>query len=99
MLNRMLAKNRAATVARIIVTRPIVSIIRGLGIWPRLRMLCPYISVIAIEDMAARSESAVDDSDPMIMMKNTATSTPGRYSAATCGSRLLGSPSTGWMPA
>ena len=54
---------------------------------------------MAIEDIADRSESAVDESEPMIMMKNTATRTPGRYSAATCGRMLLGSPSTGSIPA
>ena len=32
-------------------------------------------SVIAIDDMAARSESAVDDSEPMIMMKKMLSST------------------------
>ena len=33
-----------------------------------------YMSDIAMDDMAARSESAVEDSEPMIMMKKTATS-------------------------
>ena len=41
MLNFALAKPSAATVATIIVTRPIVSIVRGFGIRPRLRMLWP----------------------------------------------------------
>ena len=35
----------------------------------------PYMSVMTIEDSAARSESAVDDSEPMIMMKASGTTT------------------------
>ncbi len=51
-----------------------------------------------MDESAARSESAVDDSAPMIMTKKTASKIPGRYDAAICGIRLLTSPSIGSIP-
>lgn len=53
---------------------------------------------IMIDDRAARSESAVDDSAPMIMMKNSTTRIVGRYDATICGMMLLTSPSIGSIP-
>src|SRR5699024_10790861 len=99
MLNWMLANTSAAAGARIMVSRPTMSMTRGLGTRPRPRTLWPSMSLIATEDMAAEPEAAVEDSEPMIMMQNSATRPAGRYSAATCGSRLLGSSPIGSMPA
>ena len=41
MLKRMLANTSAAAVATIIVRRPTMSMVRGLGTLPWLRRLCP----------------------------------------------------------
>ena len=57
------------------------------------------MSVMTMDDRAARSESAVDDSEPMIMTKKMTMSGVARWVAAIWGSRLLGSPPAGSMPA
>ncbi len=57
------------------------------------------MSVMTIDDRAARSESAVEESEPMIMTKKMTMSGVARCEAAICGSRLLGSPPAGVMPA
>ncbi len=56
------------------------------------------MSVITSDDSAARSESAVDDSDPITMMNSRAIITAGRYSDAVCGMMLFMSPFSGCRP-
>src|SRR5690606_19522617 len=91
------AMNIPATIATIIVMRPMSSIVFGFA-FLRPAMFWPYTSAMTIDDSAARSESEVDDSDPMIITKKTQMRIGPRYVDAICGMMLLVSPSNGEMP-
>ncbi len=56
------------------------------------------MSVITSDDSAARSESAVDDSEPITRMNSRAIIAAGRYSEAVCGMMLFISPFNGSSP-
>src|SRR5699024_1507601 len=71
-----LAKTMPTMVATIMVMRPIKSIRSGFGL--SLAMFLPYTSAIIMADKAHKSESAVDDKEPITKTKNSATITGDR---------------------
>src|SRR5699024_12729801 len=92
-----LARMMPITVATTIVARPISNIFSGSAL--SLAMFLPYTSAITIADKAHRSESAVDEIAPITNTKNKPTINGDKYSATTCGIKLLVSPPSGSIPA
>src|SRR5690625_4164477 len=71
-----LAKIMPTIVATIMVIRPIKSMRSGLGL--SLAMFLPYTSAIIMADKAHKSESAVEDKEPITNTKKSATITGDR---------------------
>src|SRR5690554_3951363 len=71
-----LANTTPSAAATTMVTRPTQSIFSGSGLF--LAMCLPYTSVITMADRADKSESAVEDKEPITITNNIATIKGGK---------------------
>src|SRR5699024_729575 len=91
--NEKLANTIPATVATIMVARPMSNIFSGSAL--SLAMFLPYTSAMIMADKAQRSESAVEDNEPITNTKHKPIMKGDKYCAITRGTHLLASRGTG----